>query len=407
MPLSSYRVLSRDQVYIAPPVSVKFTPKKIAPEHIKSMQFEPPTVGSYGHADTTQIFTNDGVVTRTANNRFETTYKDFKRNGYFSQVDDGGFGRWIKAATERYPESFNYVRLPKETANSGVIVSFGDRRAEFPIGDTPLPKYVSDLVAVEVHHNRIGSAISRIYANSKEALTRYLRTHDGEGLASYLTSLGLSPKDISYIGEGFLPGNAIYGVDRTEDGKIILTAARDAYSKIVRDAKLLGVNPEDLLNSILAEEITHIWRGDVDKDGNPIKIEMEAKDIVAKHYERLAQGADGDPKKAELRRKYKKLAAIKEFDRDTTLQRYGKKSVYGKLYSKNRAALEEILESEAVDRGYTGKNIAKYVVNKLREIGEEAEANDGKPEAKSRLEKIADKEVPKEAETEETPAEAN
>lgn len=68
MPLTSYRVLGTR--YIAPPSFASVTPKKIAPEDIKSGPGNPPTTGSYGHADQTFIFKNGWFKTVTSNNRY-------------------------------------------------------------------------------------------------------------------------------------------------------------------------------------------------------------------------------------------------------------------------------------------------------------------------------------------------
>lgn len=349
-------------------------------------------------------------IRKTSNNKF--VFHDFNEYGDASPtIDDfnryvpDSFGKWKHAAEDRPPNSFSYAALPKET---GVMISFGERKANFPHpGDTPLTKYVADLF-VSAPNNRIGKYISRIESSVRQKLNNYLRTDDGKDLSSYLASLGLSPEDIGYIGVGFLPKGAIYGVDRASDGKVILTATKDAYDKITKDARFFGVEPEDLLNSVLAEEMAHIWRRDFDKDGNLISIEMSAKDIVAKHYARLAKNSEGDPKKEKLRRKYHKLAAVKEWDTLTTKQRYTKShNSYKALYQKDRASLALLLELDAMEEGYRGEKIKEYVESKLKEIGDEVA-----PESMSRLERIAksggkeassERESPKEsAETAET-----
>ena len=389
MPLPSYRVLS--PVYIRPQSSVRLEAKKIAPEEHKSMQGEAPTVGSYGHASNTVIFRGGEAVTVTSNNKFATTAKDYLRNGPVTQIDDYYFGRWVQNGNENRPNSeWNKpTMLGKE---SSVITSLGERKAQFDKRDTPIPKYVTETY-VKGPNNMLGTGLSRIQSSVKQRLANYLRTHDGKELASYLSSSGLSPEDIWYAGTGNLPERAIYGVSRLH-GKVILEAAGDAYTKIVRDSKFLGVKPEDLLDSILAEEIAHIWRGDIDKDGDSIGIEIATKELVARHYERLAKGADGDPKKAGLKRRYQNLAGVKRLDAKTTPQRYGKKGSYKELYSKDRASLELMLELDAMEEGYRGEKVREYVARHLKGIGEEAEGKE-----KSKLERIADNESPQESES--------
>ncbi len=385
----SYRVGVK-HAYRGPPAG-RVSPKegvetRISPEEHNSMKFEPPTVGSYGHADTTQIFTPSGVVTRTSNNRFIDTYKDFDRNGYFSQIDDFYFGGWIKAGTKNMPNKFEYVELSRRTSSSGVMESFRERLADFNRGDTAVPNYVHDSIVVgRVRNNEIGKIFHRI-GNLKDHLKGYDKTIDANELTSYLSSLGYPPSYIDWLCEGFMPEDAIYSVDRTKDGKILLTASPNAFEKVSTEAQLSGTNTNDSMNSAFGEESTHIRRRDFDKDGDIIPLEMKTKAIVRDHYLRLARIYAGDN---QLRRRYERLAALKEYDRLTTKQRYSKKgSSLKELYSKDRAALEEILSEDAIEKGFSGKEIKDYVASRLSRIGEEAE----NPRM-SELEQIAEKDA--------------
>lgn len=377
MPLPSYRVES--PVFIAPPPPFRVQPKEIAREEHKSMtQAVSNSFSSYPYnlsKQTSPTIIGDVAYMRSSSRLEAFSLEDIAKYGLATSWEERGpvFQSWLDSGQKYGPRYFNYVRLPEKESSSGVVESFGDSIAKFHPDDTPVRKYVRYFRADEWPHNETGNAVSRI-ENIRQALIRH----------------GYREAGIDNIGVGYLPDEkAIYGVARTESGRIRLSAAEDAYGKIVRDAKFLGVKPEDLLNSILAEEFVHIWQRDFDKDGDPIKIEIAAKELVARHYERLANGADGDPRKAELKRRYQKLAAIKKFDAETTPQRYSRKGSYKELYSRDRASLELMLELDAMEEGYRGEKIREYVARHLKEIGEDVEGKD-----MSRLEKIADKESP-------------
>ena len=155
MPLSSYYVLS--EKYIGPP-SVKDSPK-IAPEKIKSMQFEAPTVGSYGHAAPTQILTKEGAVARTANNRFVASYGDFSKNGYFSQRDDFEIDGMKAAGEDARPNMFSLIpKMPDfgliESPRLGMY--FPNER------DTPVGLRTSHDIVNAVNPNRFGYFQSKL-----------------------------------------------------------------------------------------------------------------------------------------------------------------------------------------------------------------------------------------------------
>lgn len=162
MPLSSYYVLS--EKYIGPP-SVKASPK-IAPDDIKSMIGEAPTVGSYGHAAPTQIFTKDSAVTRTANNRFVASYADFSKNGYFSQRDDFEIEGMKAAGEDVSPNMFSPIpKMP----DFGLIES-PRLGMYFPNeGDTPVNLRTSHDIVNAVNPHRLGYFHSKL-ANLNQGL---------------------------------------------------------------------------------------------------------------------------------------------------------------------------------------------------------------------------------------------
>ena len=403
-------------VYRGPPVA-RFIPQ-IAPESIVSgMPRLKLTENSYGDSSCPStphfIKQDDGVyalrVTANNSNRHKDSLENYRLYGNFSpQIDDvnvhnpNSFGKWLDAGTKNMPNKFEYVELPRRTSSSGVMESFGKRLADFNRGDTAVPNYVHDFRVVGgVRNNEIGKIFHRI-GNQKDHLKGYLKTIDANELTSYLKSLGYPPSYIDWLGEGFMPEDALYSVDRTKDGKILLAASPNAFEMISTEAQLFGVNTNDLMNSVFDEETAHIWRRDFDKDGDVIRLEMETKATVRDHYLRLARIYAGDK---QLRRRYERLAALKEYDRRTTKQRYSEKgSSLKKLYLKDRAALEDMLSEEAVAEGYSGKEIKDYVASRLRDIGEEAE----NPRM-SKLEQIARKDADSkanESESKEEPAEA-
>lgn len=383
MPLSSYYVSS--PVYIAPP-SVRVIPKKISPQDIKSMQTEPITVG-YGHAQPTMIHTKDSYATRTSGNRFLISHRDFIENGPLYNNDEYGHGHWKFAGEDNPPYKHNVVTLPPRTSESMAIGSFEERLASFQYGDTPLPKYVTDFEVIGFRINDVGTKVSQLH-NLKYHLNSYFKTEDGKELPASLNAEGGKPAYIELIGIGGVPEDAVYGVTRTKDGKIILLAAEDSYDKTVRDARYLDMDVYDLMNSTFVEELAHIWFRDFDKPGDYRKKERRAKEVKKKHYQRLLENAKGDPKKRWVEERRKKQVEAAKLDIATIEERYGHGSFYKQLYENNRAALEEILAYEAVEqKGYRGKDVKDYVAKRLEEIGKEV----GEESRMSRLEQIAEK----------------
>ena len=357
MPLPSYRVES--PVYIRPPSFVKVKTPEIKPEEHRSMiQAVSNSFSSWPYdlsKQTSPTIIDDVAYMRSSGRLEAFSLGDVASYGLATAWEERGplFQSWLDAGQKYGTRYFDYVRLPQKNFSSGVVESFGDRPARFHPDDTPVRKDVRYFRADEWPNNQVGKAVSSI-ENIRQSLTRYLRTADAQELSKYMGSLGYRAADIDNLGVGYLPERAIFGVGRTESGRIRLMAAEDAYAKIVTDAKFLGVKPEDLLNSILAEEIAHIWRRDIDKESDSIDIEIAAKELVARHYQRLADGADGDPKKAELRRRYQKLAAVKKFDAETTPQRYGK-----------RAGLEKLIETLELEAEELGVDKAEYISTQL------------------------------------------
>jgi len=336
---------------------------KVPREMIVSGRGVPPTTGSYGHAAPVLLTVKDAHgnltgINITSNNIFKSA--DIQRNGYFSpQVDDGvsrgnyqfsTFDVW-KDACEK-PQTREDVRIPEITSHSGIIESFAPRKLDAGKGSTKLELYVHDFYAANWPNNEIGKGIHDI-ENLRQHLASYLGTEDGKELPTTLRESGGKPADIGNLGVGFLSKGAIYGVTRTKDGKILLTAAPDAFEKISSDAKHLGIRLYDLMDKAFAEEISHIWFRDFDKYGDSVAIETAAKENVLRHYIRLKKNAEGNPKKLDLKRRREKQIEATEHDIATTPQRYRK------------SGLESLVAAWEEEAAHLGVDKAEYISNKL------------------------------------------
>ena len=376
-----------------------YTAKKIPAEDINSMKSIPLTVTSWprnldmpemphivGH-DGARMPTNyiwEAVQSTASNsNRWRVPIQDLMEYGPFSpQIDDvQGFKSWLDAGTKYGTSYFDYAKVPQKTDSSGVIVGFSEKRANFDIRDTAMPKYTTDIEVVNWHNNKVGYAVSQA-ENAKQGVMRYLRTEDAQELIPFLRSLDYSPKNIGQIAVGFLPKDAIYGVDEI-DGKVTLFVAEDAYDKIAKWARAYGLDAEDIRNFAFSEELTHIYRGtEVDNLKELLKEETATKQIKLKHYQRLERGAEGNPNNPKVgnkRGKYTKLKHAAEDDLRTVFR-------YKDLYLKDKHSLEMVLELEAIEQGYEGRDVKEYVANRVREIGDKVDKNS----KMSRLEKIAE-----------------
>ena len=378
-----HRILSRN-VYIGPPSfpDVKLFEK---PEPSKSVLHSVP-LGTfshqYGEGPSYYSAGRGSFYFRTANNLFK--FNDPQYGPAFNN-DDRGMGGWLDAGQRYGPKSFEYVSLPRITSDSGAALRFGERPARFHYLDTHVPKYIQDSHSANWPKNKVGYAVSKI-ENLRQHLMNYFGTEDFRGLASHLRFLGYSPEDIGYLAVGFVPEDfSGMMVTRAKDGRILLSTSEDIYEAVARIARELGIDPVHVFNESLGEEITHIWRGDIDDPRDLITKEIEAKLMEKGHYEKMAKGSRGDPRKHKARI-YEKLAALKAWDAETTPERYSKWAKYQRLYSEDRESLEMMLELEAREEGMKGKNVQTYVQNRMEEIGREIE---GKPEIASRLEKIA------------------
>jgi len=223
-------------VYKGPPIA-RFIPQ-IAPEEHKSMIGIENSFSSHPYnlsKQTSPTIIGDVAYMRSSSRLEAFSLGDFARYGLATSWEEREplFQSWLDTGQKYGTKYFDYVRLPQKTYSSGAVESFGDSPAKFHPDDTPVRKHVHYFRLDEWPNNEAGKAVSKI-ENIRQSLTRH----------------GYRAADIDNLGVGYLPENAIYGVTRTESGRIRFAAAEDAHDKIVRDAKFLGVKPEDLLNSI-------------------------------------------------------------------------------------------------------------------------------------------------------------
>lgn len=114
------------------------------------------------------IFAKDKVVRVTANTRFETSYKDFLKNGPVTQIDDYRFGRWIKRGNDNYPNRGWNKPIPK-MPDFAVIQSPRLGMYFHSEHDTPVNLRTSHDIVNAFDPNRLGFAYSKI-ANLEQTL---------------------------------------------------------------------------------------------------------------------------------------------------------------------------------------------------------------------------------------------
>ena len=370
--MASYQISIQDRksmIFIPPNVSCH-------PLHL-SMPPEPYYIRGRGG----EVLTMD----RTANRIYVDTLANRRKFGPITQLDDIGFETWKAGSIP--PIKNEYVKLP--SVPTIAVESFGDFRAEFPVGDTQLPKYVRELY-FNGRNNDVGKILSE-NANHKQRTTRYFGTKIAEAIADESIKLGKDLEEIAYLGvDASLPEGAVYLITRAKDGKIMLLVAKGVYDKVARAAKNSGSDTEGLFETYLAEEHRHIIRKSFDMDlvtvADAIAEERDTKDDVYQKFEQLAEGAKGgnprNPQYEKRRSRLKRQAEIKKEDRDTVGR-------YRELYSGNRGELMLMLYLDAVEKGHTGKEVDKYVARRMQEIENEVEGNS----RMSQLERIADNEV--------------
>ena len=309
MTLSSYKVLSWSK-YIAPLVTaalISCTAPKIAAKDIKSMQTdEPITMGSYSHAQPTHLFTKNGVVTRTANNRFVYSYNDFFKNGTLFNRDDYGHGHWKSAGEDVNPNMFNVIpKMPEFAYITGVT----------PLGlylpnkyDTQVNLRVTPEIVNAVDPNRIG-----FYESKKANFDQSLRSlmfdninrlnYEASEWVDFLAKKGYSietSKNAGILGLGveqgrfaaaYYPkqGYLVSEIDFREKAKNIISR----YG--LDDAETI----EAMKRGILLHEIAHVFGVKGDRKGEKLQGLLQAE-----FYSMMAERFKG----TKMERVYRELA---------------------------------------------------------------------------------------------------
>ena len=335
---------------------------KIPKEQINSGKFIPPTPSShpfyYAKPSRPYIVEIGGkpyAVDRTVYRMYTQPLSEFEKHGHMTQMDDRDIKSWIAGSPP--PAENKYVELPKQTSALGITETFRERdlRLKHP-SDTQVRLYVHDVYVTEGYwNNRIGNGVSKI-ENTRQRLTNYFGTDIAQALAQKAAKSWKKLEDITYIGVGFLPKNAIAAVARTKDGKVMYIDSEGVYRKICEQARVLSeffgiyIDPETLWETVVAEEHEHINRGSLDKKeirtiSGLIKEEKATKDSVYQSFSELEKGAQGGDLKLKyrkLRERYMIQAEIKKLDRDTTDKRYKKMpGPYQRIYLDNQETPEE------------------------------------------------------------------
>lgn len=365
MPLPSYRVES--EVFIAPPLPFRVQPKKIAPEEIKSGPGNPPTFGSFGHADYTVIPTNDGFESVSANNQFKTSKKDGIRNGpIITQIDDYYLGHWIKAATDNPPYKHSVIpKMPDFALIRGHRLGM-----YFPNSyDTPARLLTSHDIVNAVNPNKRGYYESKI-ANMDETLRNLWdgsNRYQSEAVAwiDFLEKKGFSietTKNIGITGLGVQKGDFIAAYYPGEKGYLV--AEMNFYDRAKSLISRYGLSHKEAVEAmkryIFLHEIAHVLGIDGDRKSEKLQGELQAEfySIMADEY-----------KGTKMERIYRTLAKQgSDYAQQFSLLRKFWENVTKDSYSSERVTLDAMItkfETEARALGKRGDELREYVEGRI------------------------------------------
>lgn len=331
-----------------------------------------------------------------------------KYGGRSPQDDDNGykFGGW-KAAGEKYGP--NYFEAVKPKIGYGIIISLGDKQAEFDPRDTQLSKYTT-----ATHYdgpiNDFGKSFAKAH-NVETSLNSHLRKRIPQEVLEDLRSDGFKPKDIGYIGVNVGPEGIIYAVGKAKDGRKILIAADDTGAKILQLAHHLGIDPDLVRTYALNEELAHIWMDSIERREKGVSLiaeERRVKSYLHKEYLKRKNSSAGNLKLQEDYGDLEDMAG--NWDIPTIKRRYKGEGLFAK-------GLENIVDNETVDivRGKDGNSYAivgvgdKVYITKLNSKDKKYDRDENSPEErvdpssiKSMSDALANKDM---EETAEAPAE--
>ena len=272
-------------------------------------------------------------------------------------LEQDRIGRWRH--TSENPNTISIVERPKFT---GLTVSRHERLADIVFG-----KYVTDIVDYEGPINEVGKNLSRA-ETIRQDLNKYSNSKEGIELALEKSK---DCEDIAYIGVTSI-GGVIYSIQRLKDGRVRLSIGTKAYEYLSREAENFGLTLEDIIVAKLGEEAMHHYRRSYDKRfTSSIKEERATKQALLEFYERLAEGAESNPR---LREKYMKIIRSIKHDIET-VRRYRRKSHENdEEAAKEESDLEKAVEEENNEGGENKTEVAENN-NKYskRENSEEAQ----------------------------------
>lgn len=311
----------------------------LAPSELKSgNSWKAPTESSWLHGPPVIVMGIDAngrlyQEKRTSNNTYRAY--DVPVNGQFAPEIGEGVTRggipfspvegWRDGI--RSPAQTEYVQSPPFM---GAYESLHEHRVtNFHPKDTPVLKYKYDFL-YDGPMDFAGKAMGNIQTE-RQKLANFKATKEMESLASVLKSEGYRVKEFEFIGVE-PSGRAIYAVKRV-DGSIALVAAEDAHKMIEEDARYYGIPSSDLERLIMAEEIAHRARDDIESieaGAYSRGLETGAKTNMLTSQRKVAEGAKGDPRKGKEQRRLQRMAEVMEEIVGDVPERYSKDMSYQK-----------------------------------------------------------------------------
>ena len=417
--MASYKILSEH--YEGSP-SVKSSPKVDAKD-IKSnlgMAIDrestsggQPTRGSYGQAAETVIPTKYGVINRSSGVKFETSWRDYLRNGPLFNNDGKGHGGWIKNGTNNYPnrewnKEISSVPMPKVAYIEGIK----QLRTPSPNpNDPPDVGYTTPTIVNIGPINDTGKNVSRV-GNRRGDVLKFL--YDEKGLREetvawlpFLESVGIPIKrenPVYAIGVEHDVGGLDYvAAHYANPAKRYLVFESNFDKKVKSLAARLRIPEQAVKDSIISHEV--IRHGGAEIGGDRADEELQGL-IGSKFHTHIADIHKGTDKE----RTHRSLAQWEssyadEFSFWNSIKDVITQSSHSTPGPK-RLIAETVLQ-HGIALGKRGKELEKYVKERVDEVysrlDDEPSYKDAKDEG---LEAKLQKEPPQEAETADTMAEA-
>ena len=263
---------------------------------------------------------------------------DFERYdlGYHEDESKKRMDDWTGATTGSH--AIECFKQPKFTE---LTVVRHERLADPVVG-----KYVTDIVGYDGPINELGKRLSQD-ENLRQSLDRYDKSSEGIELALEKSGDG---EDIELIGVTS-DSDVIYSIGRL-NGKVRLSIGSKAYEHLSRAADAFGVTLEEMVTVGLGEEAIHNYRRSYDQRflsrRQLIEEERATKQELLEFYERLAEGAESNPR---LREKYMRMVKSIKHDIETIYRYNNDSEAKTEENDQRNSDLEEKVdkESEATD----------------------------------------------------------